>query len=143
MHGRLAAPPAAAGCLEADAIAANEARGLIALADDTQGEEIAALRDFLRSNVEAADALLAERFWSGRDVLDLVHARAWVVEQLLLLAWRDRLGEQLPAHAVPTRVVRLDELELGIEGGVPGGVVGGIIGGRDGAAIGADRKSVV
>ena len=88
MHGRLAAPPAAAGCLEADAIAANEARGLIALADDTQGEEIAVLRDFLRSNVEAADALLAERFWSGRDVLDLVHARAWVVEQLLLLAWR-------------------------------------------------------
>ena len=88
MHGRLAAPPAAAGCLDTDAIAAHQARGLIALADDTQGEEIAALRDFLRGNVEAADGLLAERFWSGRDVLDLVHARAWVVEQLLLLAWR-------------------------------------------------------
>jgi [protein-PII] uridylyltransferase len=88
MHARLAEPVAAAGCLDTDEIREFEARGLIKLESEDAAQQLAELRDYLRKNVEQADALLAERFWSGRDVLELVHSRAWVVERLLLLAWR-------------------------------------------------------
>ena len=86
MHGRLAEPAAAVGCLDTDEIRAFEALGLVKLDSDDALQQLADLRDYLRENVEQADARLAERFWSGRDVLELVHSRAWVVERLLLLA---------------------------------------------------------
>jgi len=66
-----------------------EARGgLIGLDRDDTVQRIGALRDFLRASAVKADALLAEQFWAGEDVVQLVHARAWFVEQLLLLAWK-------------------------------------------------------
>jgi len=88
MHGRLAALPATSGCLDPKALEAIEQTGVIDLDGAGSVEEIAELRDFLRTWMEQADALLADRFWGGVDVVELVHSRAWVVEQLLLLAWR-------------------------------------------------------
>jgi [protein-PII] uridylyltransferase len=88
MLGRLAAPSAAEGCLDLERIAAAEEAGRIALDADDAPAQLAALRDFIRDAVAQTDALLAASFWDGRDVVELVHARAWVVEQLLLLAWR-------------------------------------------------------
>jgi len=89
MLGRLAAPAAADGCLDLERVAALESEGgLIRLGAADTNARLAELRDFIRGAVAGADALLAERFWAGQDVVDLVHARAWVVEQLLLLAWK-------------------------------------------------------
>jgi [protein-PII] uridylyltransferase len=89
MLGRLAAPSAAEGCLDLDRIAALEtADGLIRLDAADAAARLAELRDFIRDAVAHADTVLAEAFWAGRDVVELVHARAWMVEQLLLLAWK-------------------------------------------------------
>jgi len=88
MHGRLAAPAACSDCIDLELIRAKEAAGPIELSKPDAPERIAELRRFLQSSTEAAGARLAERFWDGQDVLDLVHSRAWVVERLLLLAWR-------------------------------------------------------
>jgi [protein-PII] uridylyltransferase len=89
MLGRLAAPPESRGCLDLAAIEALESRdGIIGLDRPDTIERIAALRDFLRAAATKADAQLAEQFWAGEDVVQLVHARAWFVEQLLLLAWK-------------------------------------------------------
>ena len=88
MHGRLAAPAASADCLDLEQIGKLEAEGLIDLDSEDAAGQLADLRDFLRNAMEKADAHLAEQFWDGRDVLELVHSRAWAVEQLLLLAWR-------------------------------------------------------
>ena len=88
MLGRLAARPATAGCLDLEKIAALKDAGVIDLAAETAQQDIAELRDFIRTSLESADARLAELFWDGGDVVELVHSRAWVVEQLLLLAWK-------------------------------------------------------
>jgi [protein-PII] uridylyltransferase len=88
MHGRLAAPAASAECLDLERLRELESRGVIALGSKAAQEQLAELREFIRESVERADAILGEQFWSGRDILELVHSRAWVVEQLLLLAWR-------------------------------------------------------
>ena len=88
MHGRLAALPATRDCLDLDQIRTLESTGVIDLEGKGSGKQVAKLRDYLRSSMEQADALLAERFWAGEDVVQLVHSRAWVLEQLLLLAWR-------------------------------------------------------
>jgi [protein-PII] uridylyltransferase len=88
MHGRLAAPAACADCLDTEHVGKLAAEGLLDLDAADAADQLAALRDFLRDAVQGADAHLAEQFWAGRDVLELVHSRAWVVEQLLLLAWR-------------------------------------------------------
>jgi len=88
MHGRLAALPATRDCLDLQQIGTLENSGVIALANKDSVTHIATLRDYLRSAMEHADAVLAERFWDGEDVVQLVHSRAWVLEQLLLLAWR-------------------------------------------------------
>ena len=89
MYGRLAAPPASKGCLNLEKIDSFEsAGGVISLDDADTLERVAALRDFIRGSLENADALLAGKFWNGEDIVPLVHSRAWVVEQLLLLAWK-------------------------------------------------------
>jgi len=89
MNGRLAAPPASRGCLDLAAIEAFS--GDLQLIDQQAGdvrEKTAVLKDFVRDALRQADERLAEGFWAGEDVIQLVHARAWVVEQLLLLAWK-------------------------------------------------------
>jgi len=88
MHGRLAALPATKGCLDLEQIRALESPGVINLEEKDSAGQVAELRDELRSSMEKADARLAEQFWAGADVVELVHSRAWVVEQLLLLAWK-------------------------------------------------------
>ena len=88
MHGRLAALPATKGCLDLDQIKALESAGVIDLGEKDSAERISGLRDYLRSSMENADARLANQFWDGADVVELAHSRAWVVEQLLLLAWK-------------------------------------------------------
>ena len=88
MHGRLAALPATKGCLDLEQIKALETSGVIDLGETDSAEHIANLRNFLRSSMEKADSRLAEQFWGGADVVELVHSRAWVIEQLLLLAWK-------------------------------------------------------
>jgi len=89
MLGRLAAPPESRGCLDLAAIEKLESRdGVIDLDGSAAAERIAALRDFLRAAALKADECLAKQFWAGEDVVQLVHARAWFVEQLLLLAWK-------------------------------------------------------
>ena len=89
MLGRLAVPPESRGCLDLAAIERLESRdGVIALDLPDAAERIGLLRDYLRTAAAKADAGLAEQFWAGEDVVQLVHARAWFVEQLLLLAWK-------------------------------------------------------
>ncbi|MDT8320459.1 MAG: [protein-PII] uridylyltransferase [Xanthomonadales bacterium] len=89
MHGRLAAPPASRGCLDLARIEALESQeSLIRPNDPDCAGRTVDLRDFLRESMEQANACLAEQFWAREDVVQLVHARAWSVEQLLLLAWR-------------------------------------------------------
>ena len=89
MHGRLAAPPASRGCLDLAAIESfSHDLQLIDLEAADAREKTAALRDCARDALRQADERLAEKFWAGDDVVQLVHARAWVVEQLLLLAWK-------------------------------------------------------
>jgi [protein-PII] uridylyltransferase len=89
MLGRLAAPPASSGCLDLAAIDAfsSSIQLIDQSASDTQ-EKTATLRDFVRDSLKHADGLLAEKFWKHDDIVQLVRARAWVVEQLLLLAWK-------------------------------------------------------
>jgi [protein-PII] uridylyltransferase len=89
MLGRLAAPPASRGCLDLAAIEAFA--GKIQLIDGKApnvAAQTALLRDFIREALGNADNNLAEKFWAGEDIVQLVRARAWVVEQLLLLAWK-------------------------------------------------------
>jgi [protein-PII] uridylyltransferase len=88
MHGRLAALPATRGCVDLDQIQQFESMGVIDLDGKDCIDETARLRHYLRDSLEKADAKLAKRFWNGEDVVQLVHSRGWVVEQMLLLAWR-------------------------------------------------------
>ena len=89
MLGRLAAPPASSGCLNLAAIEAFF--GKIDLIDQKAADvqkKSAELRDFIRDSLTNADKALAEKFWAREDIVQLVRARAWVAEQLLLLAWK-------------------------------------------------------
>ena len=89
MQGRLAAPAAAQGCLDLDRVEALEKEGgLIQLGEKDAAAQLGELREFIRNGIASSDEKLAELFWQGRDVVELVHARAWVVEQMLLLAWK-------------------------------------------------------
>ena len=89
MLGRLAAPAAAEGCLDLERFKTLEKDGgLIQLDGKDTAAQLGELRDFIRDGIASSDERLAELFWQGRDVVELVHARAWVVEQMLLLAWK-------------------------------------------------------
>jgi UTP:GlnB (protein PII) uridylyltransferase len=91
MYERLAAPRASRGCLDPVTLAAVDlACRQVERPLDTSGsprERTGELRELVRKSLVNADERLAERLWAGEDVVQLVRARAWVVEQLLLLAW--------------------------------------------------------
>ena len=73
MHGRLAAPPASLGCLNLAKIKALESNDrLIDLDGADWPEQLAELRDFIRDALEKADERLAEQFWDGGDVVQLL-----------------------------------------------------------------------
>lgn len=91
MNERLGAVAATRRCLD-----------LAALADLPADAQ--ALARTLKQAREQADRELSAEFAAGTDIRELVHARAWVVEQLVLGAWRRLI-------AVPT------ELELAAVGG--------------------------
>jgi len=77
---RLLAPPASRNCLdlnELEALLAEPERMSIALAEARRH----------------ADAVLAEAFTRRNDIRELVQARAWVIEQLVLTAWNGTVGE--------------------------------------------------
>ncbi len=82
MTERLSAVPATRNCLDL---------GALAKLDAAPGS----LSRALNAAREAADAELHRQFVAATDIRDLVQARAWVVEQLILTAW-DRLA---PADA--------------------------------------------
>lgn len=79
MIDRLQAPPASRNCLDLNALQA-----LI----DTPDRIAPGLAEARRE----ADARLAESFARGADIRELVRARAWVIEQLVLTAWRGLVG---------------------------------------------------
>ena len=75
MNERLGAVAATRRCLDLAALARLPAEPL-------------ALARGLREARQAADRELADKFQAGVDIRELVHARAWVLEQLVLCAWR-------------------------------------------------------
>lgn len=79
MSGRLQAPAVSHHCLDLAALAACD--------------DVSRLPALIRSQREQADHLLVERFWDGAAVAELLRARAWVVERLVLAAWRGYVGE--------------------------------------------------
>jgi [protein-PII] uridylyltransferase len=91
MYERLAAPQASRGCLDPVTLNAIDqaCRQLTPLPqlDDQSKQPSEELRDLTRNSLQEADERLAERLWQGEDVDQLVRARAWVVEQLLLMVW--------------------------------------------------------
>ncbi len=92
MYERLSAPQASHGCLDPDTMRAVDlaCRSVMQPGFELQplqDRELAELRDRIRLALSGADQRLAEGFWAKEDVVQLVRARAWVVEQLLLLAW--------------------------------------------------------
>ena len=72
---RLQAPPASRNCLDLGALAA--------LVGKPQS-----LSRHLAGARKEADAQLARAFVNGTDIRELVRARAWVIEQLVLTAWQ-------------------------------------------------------
>jgi [protein-PII] uridylyltransferase len=72
---RLLAPPASRNCLDLNALAALES-------------EPEALSAALAVARRRADRVLADGFAADAGIRDLVRARAWVIEQLVLTAWR-------------------------------------------------------
>lgn len=75
---RLLAPPASRNCLDLDAL-------------EALGSDPWALAQGLSEARNSADLQLSRQFNAGTPVTELVAARAWVVEQLVLTAW-DRLA---------------------------------------------------
>jgi [protein-PII] uridylyltransferase len=76
---RLQAPPASRNCLDLDALQQLTGR------PERMAEGLALARG-------DADRRLTEAFERGVDVRELVRARAWVIEQLVLTAWRGLVG---------------------------------------------------
>ena len=75
MIDRLLAPPASRNCLDLNALAALPGE------PDTLSVALGEAR-------RHADRILAEGFAADTGIRELVHARAWVIEQLVLTAWR-------------------------------------------------------
>ena len=90
-HGRLPWPEGAPRCLDLQALEA------------TSGSP-SHLLPALKAALAGADRALAEAFWGGAPVDILVQARAWVVEQVLLVAWGDARVVDLPSSGGLVRV---------------------------------------
>jgi len=76
LRGRLSRPEAASGCLDPDALNSKSGR-------QPPGQ----LLNTLKRALTEADACLTSKFEAREDVNQLVKARAWVVDQLILYAW--------------------------------------------------------
>ncbi len=92
LRGPLRRPVAAEGCLDQEALAGQSGQ------KQTHLQLIKTLKNTLRE----ADACLARKFEAGDDVNQLVKARAWVVDQLILYAWHALIpvGENVSLVAV-------------------------------------------
>ncbi|MBT8074288.1 MAG: [protein-PII] uridylyltransferase, partial [Xanthomonadales bacterium] len=82
LRGRLKGSPIAKACLDADE-----------LASGVEGQSEKQLIRTLKTTLAAADACLIQQFEQQVDVNELVKARAWVVEQLILHAWHKLIPE--------------------------------------------------
>jgi len=91
LRGPLKRPVAAAGCLDPASLVGDGSR-------QTQKQLIPVLKEALAR----ADGWLTEKFHRNVDVNQLVKARAWVVDQLILHAWRNLIpaGENISLVAV-------------------------------------------
>jgi len=91
LRGRLSKPAIADGCLDEEA-----------LREATAGASPAQLIRILKQALGQADACLAEKFHRKEDVNQLVKARGWVVDQLILCAWNSLIpaGEDIALVAV-------------------------------------------
>ena len=90
MYERLAAPQASRGCLDPATLKAVDLacrQVELPLGAPSSNESTDELRELIRRSLQGADERLSARLWAGEDIVQLVRARAWVVEQLLLLAW--------------------------------------------------------
>ena len=91
LRGRLSRPTAAEGCLNLDSLASHTGK-------NTHSQLIQTLKTALTE----ADDCLAKKFHANEDVNQLVKARAWVVDQLILHAWNNLIpaGENVSLVAV-------------------------------------------
>ena len=78
LRGRLTRPPAAGGCLDPDSLSIHAGKRTL-----TQ------LVQTLKCALFDADECLNKKFHANTDVNQLVKARAWVVDQLILYAWHN------------------------------------------------------
>ena len=91
LRGKLSKPAVAEGCLDPDALTIHA------------GEQAhTQLIQSLKNAMAAADECLAGKFHDGESVDELVKARAWVVDQLILNAWDNLIpgGEDVALVAV-------------------------------------------
>jgi [protein-PII] uridylyltransferase len=91
LRGRLRKPAAANGCLDLDMLAGHKGQ-------QTHQQLISTLKELLGE----ADACLARKFEAKVDINQLVKARAWVVDQLIVHAWHALIppGENITLIAV-------------------------------------------
>jgi [protein-PII] uridylyltransferase len=91
LRGRLSKPAAAEGCLDPDA-----------LNSDTAQQSPIQLARKLKRALTDADACLTRKFRANVDVNQLVKARAWVVDQLILCAWENLIpaGDDISLVAI-------------------------------------------
>jgi [protein-PII] uridylyltransferase len=91
LRGRLNKPAAARGCLDLEKLTAQSGQ-----------PDHARLIGTLKKAMEGADACLARKFEARQDVNQLVKARAWVVDQLILHVWKTLIpsGENASLVAV-------------------------------------------
>ena len=76
LRGRLKQPEIADGCLEH-----------LEFGEEAEAHSQQQLAEKLRNMLGEADCCLTEKFEAKEDVNQLVKARAWVVDQLILRAW--------------------------------------------------------
>ena len=91
LRGRLSRPAAAEGCLDPDS-----------LVKHSDGQTHKQLIRSLKNRLAEADKCLSRKFHENEDVNQLVKARAWVVDQLILHAWNSLIpsGENVSLVAV-------------------------------------------
>ena len=78
LRGPLSRPAEAEGCLDPDSLSSIAGK-----------QTLNQLIRTLKRALGAADECLKEKFHASKDVNQLVKARAWVVDQLILNAWNN------------------------------------------------------